>query len=329
MAGNKNQLVEARNKKLEVVDQAIKHSIMTLAQQGVDHEKFALIVREAVIANPDIVTANETSFARAIRKCCRDAIIPDGDRGALVVFGQEVVAMPMVSGMLQMAAEDLEAEIRSGVVHEGDQIKIIEGVGVEPQIITESEGTDIFLNRNKDNVIGAWCWIKLPFEDTPRITLFSKSEIDRARSVSRAKNGPWVNWPERMAEKSCVKSAIWRIRYLAHVRKNGGRLLRVIEDDNSAEFGEAQVDDSLYGDSTVTDAEVVEIIPAEKNEKKPAPEKEPEAPAAAEVGAPKTVEEPPPAEDPHDAGPSQESDDEGFLPIGDGEQTFDDDPTSL
>ena len=257
---NRQQLIEVRNARLATAEAAIKNSAMTLAAHNVDPDKFGMVIREALLANPDIVKAEERSFARAIRKCCRDGIIPDGDRGALVIFAGEAVAMPMVQGILQMASEDLNAEIRSGVVHEGDMIRVIEGVGVDPQIRIESEGTEIFLSRKGENVIGAWCWIKLPFEKTARLVLFSQDEIRRARAASKAQSGPWKTWPERMAEKACVKSAIWRLRYLAHVQNQGSRLLRVVEDDNQAEYGTAHVDDVLYGDgATVIEGEVVEV----------------------------------------------------------------------
>ena len=287
---NRQQLIEVRNARLATAEAAIKNSAMTLAAHNVDPDKFGMVIREALLANPEIVKAEERSFARAIRKCCRDGIIPDGDRGALVIFAGEAVAMPMVQGILQMASEDLKAEIRSGVVHEGDMIRVIEGVGVDPQIRIESEGTEIFLSRKGENVIGAWCWIKLPFEKTARLVLFSQDEIRRARAASRAQNGPWKTWPERMAEKACVKSAIWRLRYLAHVQNQGSRLLRVVEDDNRAEYGTAHVDDVLYGDgATVIEGEVVEVEdrnpPAEKDPEKPRQRRRQAAPAGDQPAA--------------------------------------------
>ena len=342
---NKQELVAARKAVVTLTDQVIGASAMTLAMQGMEPEQFGAIVKEAVLANPDIVTAEPRSLARALRKCCRDTIIPDGDRGALVIFGNEVVAMPMVTGIQSMAVEDLEAEVRSGVVYEGDNVVITEGVGVEPKIIIESTGTDIFKSRTRENLIGAWCWIKLPFEEHPRIVTFSQDQIARARAASRARKGPWETWPERMAEKSCVKSAIWRLRYLAHVRKNGGRLLRVIEEDNQAEYGEVVVDID-YTETAPTQqnteqtqqaedqaaTEAAKKAKAAERRRKAAEKKAQEAAKAAEAQAAaeqaETQQEEQPAQErqPITAEPfDPDADDGEFFPFG--QET--DDPTSL
>ena len=209
--GNRQELIAATHTRLQRAAVAVKANAMTLAMHGQDPDQFGKIIREALLNNPDIVSASEQSLAQAVAKCCRDNIIPDGDQGALVIFGGQAVAMPMVSGILQMAVEDLEAEIRSGVVYQGDNVEVIEGVGpnVDPQIRVTSDAS-IFTSRKGEGVIGAYLWVKLPEEKTARLILFSSDDIRRARAASRAQNGPWKTWPDRMAEKACIKSGIWR-----------------------------------------------------------------------------------------------------------------------
>ena len=218
-------ITEKRKRYLDVASSAVRHSAMTLAQHGLDPEKFGLIIREAVLANPDVLKSDEQSFARAIRKCCINNIIPDGDQGAIVVFGGEAVAMPMVMGIKRMAYEALGADIRSGVVYDGDEMEISETIGPEgvETTINLKTTTDSLKNRKGSQVIGAWCWLKLPDEKHARVTTYSQDDIDRTRKVSRAKSGPWQTWPDRMADKSCVKSAIWRLRYMANVERRGAR----------------------------------------------------------------------------------------------------------
>ena len=322
---NQQNMVAKRKAMVDVAKAAVTNSAMTLATQGIDAEKFGAILQEAILANPDIVGADERSLARAVRKCCRDGIIPDGDQGALVIFKGEAVALPMVSGLMRMAVTDLGAEIRSGVVHDGDEVRIVEGVGVDP-IIEITSGADVFKSRTSKNLIGAWCWIKLPFEATPRIVLFSQDQINRARAASRAKNGPWQTWPERMAEKSCIKSAIWRLRHLAHVQRDGGRVLRVIEDDNNAEYGDKVVDIDYHD---------VETAPVEVETKKEQPKARPadDPLKTGSISSPpkqeptrREPERAPVTAEPFE--PDQGDDQQGaFLPLVNAD--LDDDPTSL
>ena len=342
------ELVTVRNRLLDVATSAVKHSAMTLARHGVDAEKFSMIVREALIANPDIVEADEASLAKAIRQCCRDNIVPDGDQGALVVFAGKARVLTMVTGLLRMAAEDLEAEIRSGVIHEGDNVTVIEGVGggADPSITITSQGTDIFLSRTGQNVIGSYCWLKLPFEDTARLVLFTLDQIRRAREMSKAKDSFWARWPERGAEKSCIKSAIWRLRYLAYVRNKGSRILEIIQAENEQEYGAGTVTDLVYGDQSVDviDTETGEVLQEGKPAPKPKPKPKPAVLTQAAAQPPQTAAEParpepakspqaqPVDPDPDPAGQDTQRDGELGLGQGDGfipKSAFVDDPTSL
>lgn len=250
MAQKNNQL--ALRRRLDIAEKVILDSPMTLARHGVDPKMFAAVVQEAVLNNPDILKASESSLAKAFRKCARDGYIPDGDSGAIVVFGEEAQAMPMVTGIKRLAYEKLGAEIRSGVVHEGDVIEIVDGVGVEPKVIIRSEGIEIFKSRKADNVVGAWCWLKLPHEDLPRIVLYSYDEIMRAKKASRAQNGPWKTWPDRMAEKACVKSAIWRLRYMSGLNSKAAEMFQTLAEDNEAEYGTITLSESDYIDDAGT-----------------------------------------------------------------------------
>lgn len=351
---NRQQLVAAMNLRLETAARAVKASAMTIAAHGVDAEQFGEVIREALLNNPDIVSADEKSLAQSVRKCCRDYIIPDGDRGAIVLFGNEARAIPMVAGLEQMVIEQVGAEIRSGVVYEGDNVRVIEGLNPDIQII--SDGTDIFTQRKGANVIGAWCWLKFPWEETARLVLYSLDDINRSMAASRMANGPWKIWKDRMSRKACVKSAIWQQRAAIRARGKGSRLLRIIEEDTKAEYGETRVDEAMFGGDTIegTAVEVQQTQDGDQPAKdKPKPRAQRKAPPAQEKPAP--VQEtaraeqenpdpahndpdPPAAEEQqaqkNDPGPGDdEGQDDGFLPLNQqhGGSAFDDDddPTRL
>ena len=350
---NRQELVAAMNARVEAGARAVAGSAMALASHGVDQEQFGMVIREALLNNPDIITADERSVAQAVRRCCRDLIIPDGDRGAIVMFGQEAVAINMVAGLEQMVIEEVDAEIRSGVVYEGDQVRVIEGINPDIQIITN--GTDVFKQRKGDSVIGAWCWMKFPWEETARLVLYSLDDINRSMMASRAKNGPWKVWKDRMARKACVKSAIWQHRAMIRAHGKGARLLRSIEEETALEYGETQVEDALAGiDITTIEGTAVETEPKPEPEKDPpkprrqrgggkprqsgaqeqAQEAQPEEPAETEQAEPaqetggaaqekappvqEVQQNDPPDPDPDDpgAGDDDGGQDDGFLPLG-------------
>ena len=141
----------------------------------------------------------------------------------------------MVTGMLRMARNALGAEIRSGVIYKGDDVEIIEGAGISPSIKITTKGTDVFETRKPQDVIGAYCLIKLPDEDTPRLFTRNKAEIEQARSASFAGKGPWLTWPQKMAEKYCVKSAIWSLRYRTGTDIHSSQIFELIKQDNESE----------------------------------------------------------------------------------------------
>ena len=275
---------------LAIAKKCVMSSPMTLARHGIDEQQFAAVVTEAVLANPNIVMATDSSLAQAFRRCCRDGLIPDGDSAAIVLYksrakaadGREVYetqaqAIPMVSGLKRMARETLGAEIRSGVIYEGDDVEVVDGVGIETSISIRTNGIEAFKRRKGENCIGAWCYIKLPHEDTARIKLYSQDEIQRSKAASRAKMGPWVQWYDRMAEKACVKSAIWSIR--DQISSTVGKeVMQRIKDDDNLEYQDhaAGVIDAYF---TEEDKPVQPV--SVENPTPPAPDPDPNLPPPA------------------------------------------------
>ena len=245
-----NQQIALKSR-LDMAKRVVMGSPMTLARHGIDAEQFASVVREAILTNPDILGASESSLAQAFRRCCRDGLVPDGDSAAIVVYKGQARMQPMVTGLKQMAYEALNgAEIRSGVVYEGDDVQVQVGAGIEQKLVIRSDGNAIFKTRKGTDVIGAWCTIKIPGEDTARLTLLSKDEIERSRASSFAqKDGPWKKWYDRMAEKSAVKRACRDLRYM------------FTSNQKAQDFFENQMQDETFAEPIDAQAEDVKDLP--------------------------------------------------------------------
>ena len=247
---------------LQTAVRVVRESPMMLSRRGINAEAFAQIVQEAVLQKPEIILCTPSSLGKAFRSCANYAIVPDGDQGAIVPFGKEAVFMPMVNGLKHIAYDELGIEIRSGAIYDGENIvRLVQGVGVEPLIEIEPSDPVAFFKQTEFQPIGAWCWLKVPDERFARLTLYRKHEIDRARSASRAKGGPWKTWPDRMAEKACVKSALNRLRYMRTDQNK--RLFDAMDEDTRSEYGTQRVD---------LEGVAIDVTPDEPEKTAPAPD---------------------------------------------------------
>lgn len=209
--------MEARNKAIEVrkrsdwIRNISREQATSIAMAGVDRERFSEAVVEAFMSNPKLFSVDETSFCHAIRKCCQDGLIPDGVEAALQPGkGGQVTYMPMYIGLQRLIHRDLKAKIKSGVIYEKDKVKLEK----------RTDGPDVFEMSSdpfgdKGNLVGAWCYVEVPGRDG-EVTLMNRMEIEQVRAKSRAayEAAPWNQWYAQMAEKSVIKRAMKRVRYL-------------------------------------------------------------------------------------------------------------------
>ncbi|MCY4356872.1 MAG: recombinase RecT [Gammaproteobacteria bacterium] len=205
-------LVKSREAAVQISNSVVDRFMqVTLAQEGVNSEQFKGALREAILANPGIVQCNESSLAMAIRKCCMMRVIPDGIHAAIVPFKGEAQMVPMVEGLKLAMAQELGADIRSGVICEGEDFEAVTGSHGTLQSIVIKQNVQTLLNRDPTKLAGAWCSIDVKGQE-PFIVVIGKAEIDRARKSS-ATNKVWGPYPDRMAQKTVVKRAIIEYRY--------------------------------------------------------------------------------------------------------------------
>ena len=166
--------------------------------EGVRQERFVRSVATALLDNPDL--ADETMVERAsvfqaVLKSAQDGLVPDGREAALVVYGRKAVYMPMIGGFRKIAGEH-GWTIRTAVVHERDEFSY--ELGLEPKVrhVPVRPGADT------GDVIAAYA-IGAHGDGRREVEIMSLEEIQKVRAVSRAKDrGPWVDWFERMCEKT-------------------------------------------------------------------------------------------------------------------------------
>jgi recombination protein RecT len=151
---------------------------------------------------------NKVSLYNAIADAARKGVIPDGKRGAITVFNTKVRSNPDVwekrAQFMIMPEGIIEAFNKAGIdayaqsVYENDEFRFWaddEGQHVEHNF-------NPFLDRGAR--IGAYASGKRKNSRT-YVEAMSNDELKRARSKSRTPDkGPWVEFPERMEQKSAL-----------------------------------------------------------------------------------------------------------------------------
>lgn len=181
---------------------------------GVEPAEYAAGLKATFLANSKLyedALKHPQHFSLAIRQCASAGLLPDGKEAALVPFKSKLSFMPMVGGYLRIAAR-LGLKVKHGIVRAGDNfsVKVLthatdDNPDMDDVVVHEQ---NYFSQDGKRDIIGAWAWVK-DGNQPAMARVFTMEEINQARAASAAgKDGPWVTWPQRMAEKTVIKSLL-------------------------------------------------------------------------------------------------------------------------
>ena len=184
-----------------------------LTQQGIAPEVFAEATGAALLANPDIFNCDELSVLRAIRTSCQFGMLPDGREGAIVPFKNTAQFVPMKEGLQRMFVAATKAKLSSGVIYENDKYDVVLGTDASISVTP-------LLVGDRGPVIAAWALAAMP-DGERHIRVMTRDDLRKVEDTSRARNGPWKTWPERMQEKAAVKSLLNGLLYLVPKDRSG------------------------------------------------------------------------------------------------------------
>lgn len=163
-------------------------------------EKFSRVAMTAIQNNPDLLNCDRKSLFGAIVRLAQDGLLPDGREAALVKFGQQVQAMPMIAGVLKKIRQSGDvSKVSAQVVYEQDTFVVKYGFD------EDVEHSPPPLDQPRGKPIGAYATAILK-DGSRLLEVMSLEEIEKVRNVSRAKgNGPWVSWWGEMARKTVMR----------------------------------------------------------------------------------------------------------------------------
>lgn len=202
--------------------------------EGVSPKRFARIAYTALLDNPDLANADEQSVLGALLHSAADGLMPDGREAALVLFKGKAAYLPMIGGYRKIAGEH-GWTLETRTVFEADDFDV--ELGDEPRVKhrpappAEDPGkiTHVYAVGRR---------LGMP----TMVEVMSVDDVERVRKTSRnADKGPWVEWWDRMAEKTVGRRLFKR---LPLGDRDADRIRRVIDAD---ELEPAEAATLVYG----------------------------------------------------------------------------------
>lgn len=203
--------------------------------QSIAPDKFSRVVMTAAQTNPDLMYADRRSLLLSCTKCAQDGLLPDGREAALVIFNTKVKGkdgkeewhklvqyMPMRAGIQKRAYNTgLVLSLQGHVIHENDHF--VWSQGTEERL----EHKPLFPG-DRGRIIGAYAVAHLKGQDRPLFRVMDRERIERARAVSRAKDGmAWRTWWDEMAMKTVIRN-------LAKDLPSGAEIEQLMQRDDEA-----------------------------------------------------------------------------------------------
>lgn len=179
---------------------AMRSQLKAALPADVSVDKFVRVALTTLREQPELLEADQRSLFAAIVRCAQDGLYPDRHEAALVQFkdkkrGKVAVYLPMIGGYRKIAAE-YGWSIRTVTVRAGDEFEYEEGL--DP-ILRHRPAP---LSDDRGELVGAYA-IGTHRDGRKMQEVMGRQEIEKIRGTSRAAEyGPWVDWPERMWEKT-------------------------------------------------------------------------------------------------------------------------------
>lgn len=216
-----------------------KQQVAMALPENVPAHRFQRAAVTALLQNPELAECEPASVFQALVKCAMDGLMPDGKQAALVIFKDNKAGvkkaqyLAMIDGIRLIAAEHGWA-IQTTVVYAGDTFEY--ELGLEPKLIHRPAP-----GNKRGDLVNAYA-IATHRDGRKEIEVMTAEDIAKVRASSRTSSrGPWVDWPERMWEKTPGRRLF---RKLPLDPADKDRIVRVLQ---ASELTPAAAAVALYG----------------------------------------------------------------------------------
>lgn len=178
--------------------EARTQEIKNMLPPGIPVDRFIRAARTAAQLNPDILACSWSSIWNSAARACREGLLPDGIHSAFVPYKSVCSFLPMVRGrLLQFQQSGAAKWVTAQCVYEGEPFEHwIDEFG---EHLKHTPG-DVF---DEKKIVRAYAMATTK-DGAVFIRVMSRAEIDKHRSFSRAKDGPWFHHYGEMAKKTTL-----------------------------------------------------------------------------------------------------------------------------
>jgi recombination protein RecT len=166
-------------------------------------DRFIRVIKTALQNTPELLDCDRMSLWNAALRAASDGLLPDGHRGAIVIYragqggAKKAQWLPMIAGIRQLVRNSGEITTwEAHVVHERDQWQYEQGDN--PHILHRPVGGD------RGPVIAAYSVARFKTGEISREWMWL-DELEKVRKVSKAVRGPWADWTDEMYRKTVAK----------------------------------------------------------------------------------------------------------------------------
>lgn len=184
--------------------------------ENVPVRRFVRATVTALMANADVVNADRASLMQSLLKAAQDGLMPDGQEAALVVYKTKVTVdgrdewipkvqyIAMIGGLRRIAAEH-RWTLQAAVVYANDTFDY--QLGEQPFLTHKPEK----LGQPRGDRVGAYA-VATHADGRKVFEVLDGAAVEKVKASSRASGrGPWVDWTDRMWEKTAARALFKRL----------------------------------------------------------------------------------------------------------------------
>ncbi len=224
-----------------------KEQIQLALPPSVTVDKFVRVAITAIQASPDIADADRDSVIRSLLLSAQMGLYPDGTEAAIVIFNSKVKQgntetwvkkaqlIPMIGGFRKIAGGHGWV-IRTAVVYTNDRFEYELGLNERLVHVPVRPGA------TRGDIVAAYA-VGVHKGGRREFEVLTLEDMEKVRAASRAgKKGPWVDWTERMYEKTAGRRLFKKLP----LPEDDDRVTQVSQ---APEFAPGETVAALYGSS--------------------------------------------------------------------------------
>lgn len=204
-----NPQQRTRNVMIAVRDklESKKKVLSTLLPREITPERMTALVLTSFQKNPSLLECSVESILGCVYESAKLGLEPDtgAQLAHMIPYKGKATLQIGFRGMAMLARRAMGKDVAMG----GDCVRaqdLFEHENFPPSLRHSIQRVDGIPMRDEQRgeIVASYAWVRWPNGHTQYRVCY-RDELDRARAASRAKGGPWTQWPDQMAIKTAKK----------------------------------------------------------------------------------------------------------------------------